>query len=116
MDNQREVKQEAVMQTENLTKLPTQSYILVRGNAIGQRIGLVKAGESGYYQMSEPYSFRENSLEKVEQLSLEKVEQFVDAFNRFDGVTRAQRLAMEWGSMFGWDTALANPEHEANQR
>lgn len=34
-----------------------------------------------------------------------------DAFNELWGVTPAQVQAMEAGSMFGWDTPGANPDH-----
>lgn len=34
-----------------------------------------------------------------------------DIFNKYHGVTPAQVMAMEMGSMFGWHVPGANPDH-----
>jgi hypothetical protein len=92
---------------ENISKLPDQCYTVVPGNERGKRIGIVRVGESGYYARTEPAPLWDRPLEEVEK--------FVDSLNAEDGVTVAQRKAMEHGSMFGWETASANPDHRINQ-
>ena len=57
-----------------------------------------KRGESGYY----PSAWSTADPERNGELA--------DFNNRKLGVTQAQRLAMEFGSMFGWDAAGADPE------
>ena len=57
-----------------------------------------KRGESGYY----PSAWSTADPERNGELA--------EFNNRKLGVTQAQRLAMEFGSMFGWDAAGADPE------
>lgn len=56
---------------------------------------LIKRGVSGYFPQRE-----ENAKYPVENL---------DYLNERLGVTKAQRMAMQSGSMFGWDTPASNP-------
>ena len=58
----------------------------------------IKCGESGYH----PCSWSTADPERNGELA--------DFNNRKLGVTQAQRLAMEFGSMFGWDAAGADPK------
>jgi hypothetical protein len=89
---------------DNILKLPPECFIVLRGNEVGRRIGKAKAGETGYYLLSEPAVLLTASIAEVDQ--------FVNSLNEEDGVTLEQRLAMEHGSMFGWETAGADPEHK----
>ena len=57
-----------------------------------------KRGESGYH----PSAWSTADPERNGELA--------DFNNRKLGVTQTQRLAMEFGSMFGWDAAGADPE------
>lgn len=56
---------------------------------------LIKRGVKGYFPQRE-----ENAPYPVEN---------VDHLNNSLGVTKGQRMAMEQGSMFGWDTPASNP-------
>ena len=60
---------------------------------------IIKRGESGYYKTDFP-----NASSK------EAAEQWRDEMNERLGVTKAQRKAMEVGSMFDWNAPAANPE------
>lgn len=66
--------------------LPEISY--ARNLTDGQIIA-IKRGETGYY--------------------LYPTEKTVDELNQTLGVTKAQAAAMQFGSMFGWNTPGANP-------
>lgn len=92
----------------NVAKLPAQCFGIVLGNAPGKRVSIIKCGESGYYSTSEPATLRAMSRAELE------VE--IDRMNAEDGVTKAQRSAMEHGSMFGWECEGANPDNPINNR
>lgn len=82
----------------NISKLP--DYCYNTDNITGELIKL-KAGESGYYRVTNlPSSMKAKSPEEL-----------ADELNTELGVTKPQREAMEWGSMFGWETAMANPDN-----
>lgn len=59
------------------------------------RLILIKHGESGYHP-TEGYGARSEEL--------------VDLFNARMGITPAERAAMEFGSVFGWDIPGARAE------
>jgi hypothetical protein len=67
----------------------TLCYTVVLGKPAGENIGVIKQGESGYYMMD--YNFGD------------KADEIVDMMNERLGVTKEVRLAMELGSMFGWN-------------
>lgn len=69
-----------------LQKLPE---VCVTLDAVTGETILIKRGVSGYY----PLPGRD-----------------ADAFNKRHGVTKAQVMAMEIGSMFGWDVPGADPD------
>ena len=60
---------------------------------------IIKKGESGYYRTDYPNA-----------ASPEAAKEWRDEVNARLGVTKAQRAAMEVGSMFGWDVPGANPD------
>jgi hypothetical protein len=66
----------------------------------GKRIGMIKRGEAGYYPTN--YDSAKASTKIAEQA--------VRELNARLHVTEAQALAMEMGSMFGWDQTGANPD------
>lgn len=79
----------------NLQALPELCYSVLPSD---DSVIIIKRGEQGYY----PTDYPEGS------------DKFVDEFNARMGVTKAQRLAMEIGSMMGWSVPGANPAvHEA---
>jgi hypothetical protein len=62
---------------------------------------LLKRGETGYYP-TEGYSLN-NAVPTFDELA--------DLLNERLGVTKAQRAAMEAGSLFGWHVPAADPTH-----
>ena len=75
------------------TLLPPLCAARLRDKADGHRVGtpiFIREGETGYFRADE------DDLD-------------VDAWNASQGITVAQREAMEFGSMFGWDTPGAEP-------
>jgi hypothetical protein len=79
--------------------LPELCYVFIAGAEPGKRIGIIKCGESGYHltEFDAPDVPNDYAQEAVQH------------FNKRLGVTSAQVLAMEIGSMFGWDVPGANP-------
>jgi hypothetical protein len=81
----------------NIDKLPEQCFTILR--TTGEPI-LIKRGENGYRAVQQP------AVDK----SLVTAKAFVHEMNTNAGVTAAQVLAMENGSMFGWDVPGADPD------
>jgi len=65
---------------------------------------LIKYGESGYYNVKNKFID-----------TLEKAEDFVKTHNEMLGVLPEERLAMEIGSMFGWNVTGADPQCYLNK-
>lgn len=61
---------------------------------------IIKKGESGYYRTDYPNA-----------ANPEAAKEWRDEMNARLGVTKAQRVAMEVGSMFGWKCSGANPDN-----
>ncbi|MBR3381010.1 MAG: hypothetical protein IKG72_13050 [Bacillus sp. (in: Bacteria)] len=61
---------------------------------------VIKKGESGYYRTDYPNA-----------ANPEAAKEWRDEMNDRLGVTKAQRAAMEVGSMLGWDVPGANPDN-----
>ena len=59
---------------------------------------LIKRYESGYYKQDGRFEGKD-----------------VDELNAEIGVDKGQRMAMEAGSMFGWDIPASNPDNYDNQ-
>ena len=78
------------MPADVLAKLPTICAAYLRGSGDPGQPIWIKKGVRGYYP----------ALPDLD----------VDAINAGFGVTRAQRLAMECGSMFGWGVPGADPD------
>jgi hypothetical protein len=75
-------------------------YVVVRGNRPGERIGLVRMNEKGYYAAKGYDSARDTT---------EEVEAVVAHLNNILGIPADIATAMECGSMFGWHTPAAAP-------
>jgi len=88
-------------QTITADGLPELCYAAAITQPIGQRVALIKRGESGYYP----------SQYDNEHLSLEDVTQLVEHLNKQLRVSQIQARAMLNGSMFGWNVAAADPKH-----
>lgn len=84
---------------EIIASLPAKCFGVL---PIDQSIVIIKAGESGYYNTAQP---------PASWLKEDGVEAFVNECNAEDGVTIAQRKAMEHGSMFGWGCGAADPDN-----
>ena len=78
------------MKTKN--KLPEACFAL---NRMDKKVIVIKRGETGYYKTDWPAGYTQAD---------------VDSLNIQRGVTKAQAMAMEVGSMFGWDVPGANPD------
>lgn len=77
-----------------LQNLPEKCYGVL---ASTNELIVIKRGQSGYYPQRP-----ENAPWGVEN---------VDILNERMGVTKGQRVAMEMGSMFGWDIPASNPDN-----
>jgi len=86
---------------QNLAKLPASCFavLLTTGELIQ-----IRAGEKGYYRLGQRWPEREASNKGI------TLDAFADFLNEEDGVTKAQREAMECGSMWGWEVPGANPD------
>jgi len=78
------------------SELPSECYGVLPAE---RHIVRIKKGESGYYTMTQP--------KLIEGYT---IEQYADDLNDENSVSKAQRAAMEHGSMFGWDGEMAKPE------
>lgn len=92
------LKGDELAATINLAMLPDVCYAVLRHNAPGQRIVIIKRGESGFYPS--PY-------DNVSASALD-LESIVSRLNERLGVLDAQREAMLAGSCFGWHVPGAN--------
>ena len=88
----------------DMSLLPELCYAIIDGNAPGERIGIIKRGEKGYYLTDFDTS----------TASEETVREVVDKQNRMMGVLPSQAMAMKIGSMMGWHVPGANPENFRN--
>ena len=66
----------------------------------------IKAGESGYYKTDVEPSINPRLSIKIAEAS-----QIADEKNASIGVTKAQRMAMQFGSQFGWEVPAADPRN-----
>lgn len=67
-------------------------YTVVLGNPVGQNVGLIKEGETGYYKTD--FDFGDEESAKV----------MVRKMNSIRGISEEVQLAMEIGSMVGFDS------------
>lgn len=71
---------------------------------VDEQLIVIYRGQEGYYEAgdkgSDLYLFGEDAKKACDQMNA--------ALN----VTPAQREAMVWGSMFGWDIPAADPKHQ----
>ena len=88
-------------QETNLAKLPEFCYsVLYTTN----ELIILKRGEEGYYATD--YAPAKNAA---------AAEEWCNTANERIGVTKAQRKAMEMGSMWGFDIPGADPDHYINK-
>jgi hypothetical protein len=87
----------------NIAKCPDLCAVYLGSAKPGERIGLIKRGETGYYQCD--YD--------SDRASNETARAMADHINARLGVTEAQALAMAIGSMCGWDVPGADPDRHA---
>ena len=87
---------------QNLAKLPDMCYGVL---GTTNELIILKKGEIGYWKTNYGPA-----------PSYEEANEWCDLVNTNLGVTRAQRMAMEHGSMFGWDIPAANPDEDINKR
>lgn len=66
-------------------------YTVVLGNGAGKNIGILREGMSGYYSTKHDFG------------SDKEAQDVVRSMNEQLGISEEVQLAMELGSMFGWD-------------
>jgi hypothetical protein len=71
-------------------------------NSTGELMKLT-AGESGFIRTGQSFPRRVAEFKGI------TLDQLADEWNADLGVTKGQRQAMNWGTMFGWEVELANP-------
>lgn len=84
---------------ENIAKLPDTCFGIL---STDHSIIRICAGESGYYRVPQPQHWY--------QMTDQEKEDYCNRVNEGMCVTRAQREAMEQGSMFGWELPIATAE------
>ena len=87
------------MRTTNEMPLPDKVF----GRSHGSIVVIVN-GEDGYRPLVDEDALINSTPREL------NLEQRIDYLNSLIGVSKAQRQAMEFGSMFGWHLPLANPE------
>jgi hypothetical protein len=85
------------------TEKPDLCYVVVPGAKIGQRVGIVKRGERGYYTTT-----LDDGTLPTKATSGLSVEGFVRHMNSRLGVSADEAQRMLSGSMFGWHVPAAN--------
>ena len=93
-------------QKEVFEKLPEVCYST---NKVTNEIIIIKRGEIGYY----PTNWGPAKPTKDKKAS-EVVEEWCNLLNERLEVTKAQRKAMENGSMWGWDALGSDPDYYIN--
>jgi hypothetical protein len=78
------------------------AYVVIPGNKRGQRIGIVKYRESGYYQ---------TDYDSAESLTLDDLERIVDDLNARLGIPADVSESMKYASIFGWQAPIADRAH-----
>jgi hypothetical protein len=82
---------------ENISLLPDKCYgVLLMDNSLI----VILAGEQGYHPISQPSPV---------VMGGKSMDEFCNELNKELNVTVQQRKAMEWGSQFGYESTLANP-------
>ena len=87
---------------QNLEKLPVSCYstLLTHPELI-----VIRAGEKGYHKLKDQNYPKRECKEQHMTMS-----EFADLMNAMDNVTKAQRAAMDHGSMWGWEIPAADPD------
>ena len=75
------------------------AYAVIRGNKPGERVGIVRQGEMGYYP-AKGYDVPTHDIEDVEA--------FVLTLNEKIGIPEDVATSAFYGSMFGWNVPGAN--------
>lgn len=87
---------------ENISKLPEKCFgRLLEDNSVIE----IRVGEIGYYPLNKGHV-----EDGMKLYGCKTTEDFVNTLNKESGITIAQRMAMEWGSQFGWEHGLSNPD------
>ena len=87
------------MKTTTNLLLPDKAFGRSHGNIV-----VIVNGEDGYRPLVDKEALAASTPREL------NLEQRIDYLNSLMGVSKAQRQAMEFGSMFGWHLPLANPE------
>lgn len=88
---------------ENIAALPAEAYAVLRSNG---KLIVIKNGVSGYTPTPAPIV-----AQLMKRYNANTAGELAGILNKQEGVTPAQREALENGSMFGWDAPAANVEN-----
>lgn len=89
---------------QNIALLPSECWGVL---PVDKSLIRIKAGEQGYYPQKGDKKWLEDGL-RIH--GVKTTDELADILNADKGITIQQRKAMQWGSSFGWDTGLSNPE------
>jgi len=87
---------------QNISEQPAECWHV--NNIDGTLIKIV-CGERGYRTLT---TMSPSPEEMMAREGFKTMTEFADHLNETDGVSKAQRAAMAWGSMFGWSHGLAD--------
>ena len=90
----------------NLAKLPDACFATLNTT---EELIQIRAGEKGYYRLGQAFPKR-----LCQEQGGITMDQLADRWNIEKGITKAQREAMEVGSMWGWEVPGANPDFYEN--
>lgn len=96
------VKQLNSRAKKNLRKLPKECWSVLPSSGALIKI---RKGEDGYHPMG---NLRTKTAKEV--FGCDSNDQLADLLNEKMGISKAQRMAMEIGSMSGWDVPGADPD------
>jgi len=88
--------------------LPKVCYSMLEST---KEIIIIKKGETGYFPITKEQIIKFANIIKAElkEVDFKTPEKVIDIMNKSIGVSKAEREAMNVGSLFGWDVPGANP-------
>ena len=111
LDKLRQRASDEAVQAGLSPDLPEFCFSVCETEKIGRRIVIIKRGECGYYPYDQADGSDYVAAGKSHTELIDFLKDIVDnTLNKSIDVSKAQRLAMESGAMFGWHVPGANPD------